>query len=381
VIRLLLVIPTLVRGGAEKQLALLAARLPREEFDVHVAVLTHTGPLESDLREAGIPLEMIDKRWKLDPTAYWRLRKYMQKLQPAIVHTWLFAANAYWRQAAVAARVPHIVAGERCVDPWKGRIQLGIDRALARRTERIVTNSSGVRDFYVEHGLPAEKFTIIPNGIAAAGSETRSREDLLRELGLPADARLVGAVGRLWPQKRVKDLIWAADLLKSARDDTHLLIIGDGPQRWRLERYRDQNEVADRVHFLGERNDVPQIMPHLDCLWLASAYEGQSNAIMEAMLAGVPVVATDIPGNRDLVVPGETGFLVPVGDRAAFARHTHALLDDRDLASRLGAAGQRRMEREFSIEQMVSRHAELYRNLASDSSRSRAAARGVARPT
>jgi glycosyltransferase involved in cell wall biosynthesis len=363
VIRLLLVIPTLVRGGAEKQLALLAAGLPRDEFEVHVAVLTHSGPLEADLREAGIPLEMIHKRWKLDPPAYWRLRRYIKRLGPQIVHTWLFAANAYGRHAAVAARVPHIVAGERCVDPWKGRIQLAIDRSLARRTERIVTNSSGVRDFYVQHGLPAEKFTIIPNGIAPSRLEPIPREPLLRELGLPADARLIGAVGRLWPQKRVKDLIWAADLLKSARDDSHLLIIGDGPQRWRLERYRDQNEVADRVHFLGERNDVSQILPHLDCLWLASAYEGQSNAVMEAMLAGIPVVATDIPGNRDLVVPGQTGYLVPVGDRAAFARHTHVLLEDRSLAQRMGAAGRLRMQRDFSVDQMISRHAEFYRSL------------------
>ena len=165
------------------------------------------------------------------------------------------------------------------------------------------------------------------------------------------------------PFKPPRRTIWAADLLKSARDDSHLLIIGDGPQRWRLERYRDQNEVADRVHFLGERNDVAHILPHLDCLWLASAYEGQSNAIMEAMLAGVPVVATDIPGNRDLVVPGQTGYLVPVGDRAAFARHTHVLLEDRNLAQQMGAAGRLRMQRDFSVDQMISRHAEFYRNL------------------
>jgi len=161
----------------------------------------------------------------------------------------------------------------------------------------------------------------------------------------------------------VKDLIWAADLLKSARDDSHLLVIGDGPQRWRLERYRDQNEVADRVHLLGERNDVPRILPHLDCLWLGSEYEGQSNAIMEAMSAGLPVVATDIAGNRDLVVPGETGYLVPVGDRAAFTRRTHELLNDAALARRLGDAGRQRMLAEFSVERMIERHAALYREL------------------
>jgi glycosyltransferase involved in cell wall biosynthesis len=363
-IRLLLIIPTLVRGGAEKQLTLLAAGLPRDQFDVHVAVLTHTGPLEADLRQAGVPLTMIDKRWKLDPWAYWRLRKLIKTLRPDIVHTWLFAANAYGRQAAISAGVKHIIAGERCVDRWKGPIQLSIDRVLAKHTQRIVTNSSGVQEFYVGRGLPAEKFTIIQNGIGPFQSrDSVAREDLLRELCLPAGARLIGAIGRLWPQKRMKDLIWAADLLKSARDDSHVLIIGDGPQRWRLERYRDQNLVADRVHLLGERNDVPRILPHLDCLWLASEYEGQSNAIMEAMVAGIPVVATDIAGNRDLVVPGETGYLVPVGDRAAFARHTHELLNDAALARRLGDAGRARMLAEFSVERMIERHAALYREL------------------
>jgi glycosyltransferase involved in cell wall biosynthesis len=365
VIRLLLVIPTLVRGGAEKQLTLLASGLPRDQFDVHVAVLTHTGPYEDVLRRENIPVTIIGKRWKLDPLSYRRLKREMLRLKPDIVHTWLFAANAYGRQAAIAARVPHIVAGERCVDLWKTGLHFAIDRALARRTERIITNSTGVKDFYVSRGLPAEKFAVIPNGIQPTPpSEPISRDNLLKQLQLPPGARLIGAVGRLWPQKRVKDLIWAVDLLKSTRDDAHLLIVGDGPQRWRLERYRDQNQITERVHFLGERDDVPRLMPHFDVLWLASQYEGQSNAIMEAMAAGVPVIATDIPGNRDLVAPDETGYLLPLGDRYEFTRRTHWLFDDEPLRRRLGEAGRQRILRDFTIEQMVHHHATLYHEVA-----------------
>jgi glycosyltransferase involved in cell wall biosynthesis len=362
--RLLLIIPTLVRGGAEKQLALLACGLPRGEFDVHVAVLTHSGPLEASLRDAGIPVTVIGKRWKADLHAYWRLRKHIQALAPDIVHTWLFAANAYGRQAAIAAGVKHIVAGERCVDPWKSAWQLAIDRYLAKRTERIVTNSSGVQEFYVGHGLPAEKFVVIPNGIAPpVVADPISREALLAELKLPAGSRLIGCVGRLWPQKGHKDLIWAADLLKSTRDDAHLLIIGDGPLRWRLERFTHQSQVEDKVHFLGERSDVPRLMPHFDVLWLGSEYEGQSNAILEAMAAGVPVITYDIAGNRDLVVPDETGYLIPLGDRFEFTRRTDWLLSDDALCRRMGEAGRARVLREFTVEQMVARHAELYRTL------------------
>ncbi len=363
--RILQIIPTLDRSGAEKQLALLAAGLPRDRFDVQVCVLTRPGPLAAELERAGIPWTLIGKRWKADPLAYFRLKRQIQRLQPDLVQTWLFAANSFGRAAAFSAGVKHVVASERSVDPWKSWLQFAIDRRLARRTDAIVVNSSGVRDFYVRHGLPSDKFRVIPNGVESPTPSRLSRAALLVELGLPPHVQLVGTVGRLWPQKRVKDLIWAADLLKVIRDDIHVLIIGDGPLRARLERYCRQVCVDDRVHFLGHRNDVPDILPHLDVFWLASGYEGLPNVIMEAMSAGVPVVATDIPGTRDLVQPNETGFLVRVGDRAGFAKHTHKLLDDAALRSRLGEAARLRVLHEFSVAKMITRYADFYDQLLS----------------
>ncbi len=363
--RILHIIPSLDRSGAEKQLTLLAPGLPRDAFDVHVCALTRGGPLEAPLRAANVPVTVLHKAHQVDPLAFWRLKRHIESLRPDLVQTWIFAANSYGRAAAWAAGVKHVVASERCVDPWKVWHELAIDRFLARRTDRIIVNSTGVRDFYVRQGIAAEKFTLIPNGIPPANGQATSRAALLAELGLPDDARLIGAVGRLWPQKRVKDLIWAADLLKVIRSDVHLLIIGEGPQRERLERFQRQVRIEDKVHFLGHRADVAQWMPHFDVLWLGSEYEGLPNVIMEAMSQAVPVVATDIPGNRDLVVPGETGYLVPVGDRAGFARFTNKLLDNQALAQQLGAAGRQRVLNEFSVEQMVARHAELYQELLS----------------
>jgi len=361
--RILQIIPTLDRAGAEKQMSLLARRLPREEFDVHVCALTRGGPLLGGLQKAGIPTTVIGKRWKLDPQACWRLTRHVSRLRPELIHTWLFAADSYGRAAGIACGVKCLVGGLRCVDPWKGWLELRIDRYLARHTARIVANSPGVRDFYVRQGLPAEKIEVIPNGIGPIPPSRTTRRQLLGELGLAGEVHLVGLVGRLWAQKRVKDAIWAADLLKVIRDDVHLLVVGDGPLRQRLLKFRRQVEITDRVHFLGHRNDLPQLLPHFDVLWSTSAYEGQSNVIMEAMASGVPVVATDIAGTRDLVVPNLTGYLVPVGDRAGLARHTNRLLDDPALAGRLGRAGQERMSGEFSVEKMVARHAELYRRL------------------
>jgi glycosyltransferase involved in cell wall biosynthesis len=363
--RILQIIPTLDRAGAEKQLCLLAGGLPRDEFEVHVCALTRGGPLAGDLADAGVPLTVIGKRWKLDPRAFWRLKQHIARLKPDLIHTWMFAANTYGYAAARACGVKNVVIGQRCVDPWKSRLQLAFDRALAKRCRCVVVNSEGVRDFYVQHGTPHEQVRVIPNGVVMPPACNTTRRQLLAELGLPENARLVGLVGRLWPQKRVKDAIWAADLLKVIRDDVYLLIIGDGPLRDQLRRYRDQVCVHGHAYFLGERGDVPRLLPHFDVLWSTSAYEGQSNVILEGMAAGVPVVATDIPGTRELVVPDATGYLIPVGDRAMLAKRTERLLNDAGLAGRFSAAARERMASEFSVAKMIERHAALYRDLLS----------------
>jgi glycosyltransferase involved in cell wall biosynthesis len=360
-LRLCLIIPTLDQGGAEKQLCLLARGLDREQFDVHVIVLTRTGPRESELLEAGIPVYAINKRWKIDPFAWLRLRTLLKKLKPEIVHTWLFAANAYGRTAAMFAKVKTIIGSERSVDPWKNGMQLAIDRWIGKRTQGVTANSQGTIDFYVQRGLEASWFHLIPNGIEQPTFDTITREEAFRRMGIPTDKKVIVSVGRLWPQKGYKDLIWSAELLWVMRQDVSYVIIGEGPERNRLEQYRDQVLAAGHVHFLGERSDVHQLLPHCDLLWNGSLYEGQSNVIMEAMLAGVPVIATDIPGNRELITHEHSGLLVPVGGVEPLSRWTNRLLNDSELRKSLVANAQSRMQSEHSVAKMVERHAEYYR--------------------
>jgi len=365
--RLLHIIPTLDRAGAEKQLLLLATHLPRDQFDVHVCALTRGGPRLDALREADVSTKVIGKRFKADPIALGRLRRHIAALKPQIVHTWMFAAGAYGRTAARQLGVAHLVHAERCIDRWKARWQWSVDRFLARRTDRIVANTPGVRDYCVQHGIEEHRLIVIPNGVAAAHEARISRRELLERVQLPSDARVIAAIGRLWPQKGIKELIWATELVAVLHPTVFLLVIGEGPQRGHLEKFAQGASSLERVRFLGERDDVPQILPHVDVLWQGSEYEGMPNAVMEAMAAAVPVVATDIPGNRDLVIDGETGYLVPIGDRAAYARATDRILGDADHARRLGKAGRDRVERDFSIAQMVKRYVELYETLMSGS--------------
>lgn len=369
-IRLLLFIPTLDQSGAEKQLTLLATGLPKNEFEVHVGVLTRTGPLESILREHNIPVHLINKRGKLDPWALSRTRKLIRELKPDIVHTWLFAANSYGRYAAIREKVPVVIGGERCVDPWKRSYEFRIDRFLAARSNAILTNSTGVAAFYHKHGVPAEKFVVIPNGISPQPTDRlAARTQLLNLCKLPSNVRLAGTVARLWHQKRVDDMIWATDLVSCVEKNFHLVIIGDGPLRAKLERFAEQCRVDDRVHFLGHRNDAAQLLPGLDLFWLTSEYEGQSNSLMEAMASEVPCVVTDIPGNRDLVSDGETGLLSGVGDRARLAKLTLRILENESLANQLGNNAKLRIETEFSLAKMISRHADTYKRLLSATQR------------
>ena len=362
-IKVVLVIPTLDRSGAEKQFTLLATGLPRDEFDVHAVALTRGGPYAECLRDAGIPLTVLGKRLRFDPIALWKLRALVRRLNPEVLHSWLFAANAACR--LIAGRQPglRVVVSERCVDSWKSGWQLRLDRRQIQRTDRLVANSAGVAAFYRDLGIPNEKLVIVPNGIEIPTEPIADRETVLAELGFGPDTRIVGYVGRLARQKRVKDLVWAMQLLKQLTDRVCLLIIGDGPERQRLEELARHLNCDHLIRFTGHREDANRLMQHLDVFWLASDFEGMSNSVMEAMAAGVPVVATDIAPNRELVRDGETGYLVKVKDAAGFAQFTDRILADAAFASQLGTAGQQRMRQHFGVTKMIDAYARLYRDL------------------
>ena len=328
-LRVMLLIPTLDRSGAEKQLMLLATRLPREQFDINVVCLTRGGPYAESIQQAGIPVTILGKRLKGDPRALWKLKALIKEQQPDIVHSWLFAANAYARLAVSGKQRPKVVVSERCVDSWKSRWQLWLDRRLIARTDAMVANSHSVADFYAQQGVPRSLMHVIPNGIAVSSSEPLDRPSLLKELKLPADAKLVACVGRLAKQKCVGDLLWGIQVLRQADPRAYLLIIGDGPERDDLVERARNLECTDHVRFVGHREDADRILPLVDAYWLASAFEGMSNSLMEALSLGIPAIATDIPPNRELITHGKHGYLVNPNDGVGFAQYTVKLFNDR----------------------------------------------------
>ncbi len=190
-----------------------------------------------------------------------------------------------------------------------------------------------------------------------------TQAEAYHRLGIPPRSKLVLAIGRLWPQKGYQDLIWAGELMAVAHGDAWLVIVGDGPQRERLQQFRDDSRAQNSVRFVGERTDARELLSAADLLWNGSLYEGQSNTILEAMSQGVPVLASDIPGNRDLVVHEQTGYLYALADVANLTRYSNRLLQDAELWSRMSQASIVRAQAEFSIERMVQRHAAEYQRL------------------
>ena len=343
-IRVAYVIPTLDQSGAERQLTLLATSLPRETYAVRVFALQRGGPYLKSLTDAEIEVRVLGKRVRLDPLTWDRLRRELRSFQPDIVQSFLFAANSYVRLPGVTPPTATIDVSERCVDSWKRGWQLSLDRRQISRTHALTANSNSVADFYASVGVPRHLITVIPNALPLTES-LFSRQQARDILGLTHEHKVVGFVGRLAPQKRLHDLIWAFQLLHQIVDSARLVLIGSGPERDALAELATRFGCRDRVVFTGHREDASALMAAFDAF----------------------VLASDIPPNRELITDGETGLLFPVGKSPDLTKLAARVLADPELAKRLGQAARERIEKHHKVEQMVAAHESVYHRLLNSS--------------
>lgn len=359
--RVLEIVGSLAREGDARAMTSVAAGLDPGEFDVYVCALS-AGPLASDLDQHGITHSVVAERRGFDASAWWQLRRVISRLRPNVVHVWPSAPTPA-SFAALAASVGRVIVGRHAPplsEPW---YESTAGRLARARAAAIVVDCAAVAALWRDRGWPENKIHVIPPGASPVEPLSQSRHELLTEFSLPDGARLVAAAGPLELAERLKDLIWATDLLKVIRDDVHMLVIGDGPHRERLERYVRMCLIRDKVHFLRGRAELARILPHLDVFWRGGGRPGLPLSIVEAMTAGVPVVAADVPGVGELVVHDQTGFLVPLGDRAGLARYANKIIDHAELAQRLGTAAKERMATQFTAQAMVERYVALYREV------------------
>jgi glycosyltransferase involved in cell wall biosynthesis len=357
--KLLFVIPDLEPGGAARQLVLLAAGLPPDQFARKVCVLGPNTPWADSLRGAGVEVEALGWRLLLDPQPFLALRRVMRAFQPDVLHAWRLPALRAVAAVGGVGRSRLVVSAPFCLRD-AGTHPGWADRWLLRRAARVVAGGPFEARVCRRLGLPADRVAEVPPGVVTEGSPAAvGRAEFCRSLGLPEAARLLMAAGPLERAKGLRDAVWSFDVLRYVYDDVHLVLLGRGPDRPRLEGFVDLLKARHRVHFV-DAADVPALLTHAEVVWAPDRAGGSVNAVLEAMAAGRPVVASRLPALAEVVADGETGYQIPPGDKAALARRTRRLLDDAGRRRQMGAAGRKRVEEHFGAAAMVRRFAGLY---------------------
>lgn len=361
-------------GGMENGLVNLINNMPHDDFDHAIVCLDTYTDFSRRIKRDDVQIHALHKRPGKDPMCYWRLWKLLKKLQPDIVHT----RNIGTLDAGYVARlagVDHIIHGEHGWDVtdltgsrrryrWLRRKMTGVlDRyvAVSRHIENWLVSSVGVPGemvVQIYNGVDAEKFTPINRKMA--------REALAAAWGI--DGLLIGTVGRLEPVKNPLALMEAfSSIVKRLPKEARLVFIGSGSLAQHLESRIYETGLRDRVSLLGARSDVADLLPGLDLFVLPSLNEGVSNTILEAMACGVPVLASDVGGNGELVADGETGRLYNSKDRKELTELIVEMSADHQLRGRYAAAARQRVESVFSLHAMVSQYTSLYAGLTTRS--------------
>ena len=371
--RLQFVIGSLDRGGAEQHLLQLLPRLAGQGWEVSVYCLSHEGELAAEFERHNIPVvtpalpggragqSVFYRACRLLVACtqlWWRLLRQ----RPAIVHFFLPHAYLSGVPVALLAGRRRLVMSRRSLDHYQ-RSRPGLarfERGLHRWMSAVCGNSRAVLAQLQAEGVADESLVLIYNGVELPPAGDRSA--IRRRQGCPQEALVFIVVANLIPYKGHADLIRA---LAGVRDllprDWRLWLVGrDAGYGKELRALLNEVGLLDQVSLLGSREDVPGLLQAADIAVLPSHQEGFSNAILEAMAAGLPVVATDVGGNAEAIVDGETGRLVPVGDTRALGQALAALAGDPQRRRLWGQAGRERVRRLFAVDAMVSAYLRLY---------------------
>jgi glycosyltransferase involved in cell wall biosynthesis len=278
----------------------------------------------------------------------------------------MFHANFLGRIVGRLASVPVVITSRRNVDIG-GDLRELLNRWTSSLDDAVVAVCESARELEIERSrVVPDKVITIYNGVAVARfavSNRRAAAHVRETFGIPLEAPLLGSVCRLHLQKGYADLLTALTRVQARVPAVRLLLVGEGELRSQLEAQAQAMGLSEAVIFAGARTDVPEILAGLDVFVLPSLWEGMSNAVLEAMAAGLPVVATGVGGTPEVVVDGVTGLLVAAGDAGALARSLTRLLCDPELRRRMGQAGRERVAQRFTVGRMVEQTQRLYERL------------------
>ena len=365
--RITFIITSLYKGGAETQLVRVATSLTQRGWGVEIITLIPRNDFSETLRASGVAVRSLGiARGRYDPRALLRLIRLLRESRPPVVCTFMFHANVLGRVAAKLARVPVIVSSIR-----NARFGRRWAEVLMRWTDWMAdvttTNSVLAGTSLSERGVVAHgRLKVMPNAIDTRWpkASARSRSAVRAELGAVEGESVWLSVGRLEPQKGHDDALTAIEAVKDAGDRIRLFIVGEGSLAESLESLRIELGLEADVTFLGYRNDVDDLMAAADGLLLSSRWEGLPNVVLEALVAGLPVVATDVGGVRELIEDGVSGLVVPSGDTRAMAEAIRRVIHMNEMQlDALKHVGQERTSAKYSQPAVIDGWEQLFLTL------------------
>lgn len=361
-------------GGTEKHIHDLVSNADRQKFNFVIICLYELGGIGKVLKEYGIKVYHNVLRNKLDIFGVWKLNRIIRNEKADIlfiVHTpltlfWGVICSKINNIKATLTRSPTFLSGSPASNPLshfnKRKI---INYFILNFVDKIIAQAYSHREYLLkDERADLDRIVVINNGLDLEHfNNSGDTLTLKKAIGIPSNVQVVGIVARLEPLKGHDMFLKAAKKIIGSLPQTHFLVVGDGIERKNLEQMCKELLIEKNVHFVGIIKYVPQIVQLFDVGVLSSRRETFSNAILEYMAASKPVVATNVGGTAEIVIDGETGYLVSSGDHEALSDALIKLLRDRNLAKKMGEAGRERVKEKFTIQNMINRYESLFMNL------------------
>jgi len=351
-------------GGIERRLVAVLPRLMRRGFDVRLVCLREEGVLGQELRDQGVPLDVIPMRSRLDPLGVPKLSRYLREHRTQLVHAHMYRSMVPGTVAAKLAKVPVVFSQVHNVGTWESKRQKGMDRFLSNWRTGTICVSRAVQDDVVRTlGIPREKAPVLYNGIdteayhpdAALRSKTRA------ELGIAEDQVVAFVPARLHSNKNPIGVVEAFEKAAADQPNALLLWAGHGPMEEQVAEAIQSRGLGGRFRLLGRRDDMAALYNAADVMVLSSFKEGFSNAVIEALACGTPVIAADVGGNREAIHDESVGWIHNAGDNAKLAEQLHhAFSRSEALAAMADKCRERAMV--FSLDALVDQTDKLYRD-------------------
>lgn len=373
-IRLLMVEPFISVGGEEKIVLNLLKNLDRSSFEIEV-LCNSDGPLLPEVKKLDLPLHFVSMRSKSDWQTIPRIRRIIAEGNYDLINGHNSFAGLFTRVANLLAGrtriiwtdhlLPHQHHDSTLKSKLRGKIYTLPFCLLDCMADRIVyVSESAIKNRREYPHVSSGKMICIPNGIGLEIPEpSKNRNDFRRKLGIGEDTLLIGMVTLLKRQKGVDILLKACSEIKSQYHQIKCVVVGDGPDAEEIKKLADTCNLGNEVIFTGQIENIAKILPAFDIAALPSRFEGLSVTLLEYMAAGLPIIASDIPNNREVLDDGKAGVLFPAENYNALADAVLNLSKDSVFRREIAETARRRYERNYSVQIMVSRYERLYRQL------------------